>query len=750
MSKLATGRVLDLDGQGIAGLNIDIEDVSQLHDGRVLNQDQSKPTDSSGAFQVEYKPYAFNTTRPGAQARQLRLTVRLGRVLVKEVFQNEGAFGDTVNFGDISVARADAERWRPTLGTGKVSRMSSGNAIRWLADNTDAWDRAAKVIDSATTLDIMQLEIDIDKFKTDKPRIVLHFEEADDHSGNALALDPKDSRIERAILDRVVNGNAVVRIQIPEISFDPKLLRTFTLAAAGAGVLLAVGAVALFLLAGILMPLLEIVVIALGVVLAIGAAAAVFLAYFLPTVPQYLADWYRKKFGAPALRQYFVDAGLAADHMELRQLFERSLNITHAKALISREQEAILLGSPFEQVYYDSLKHEIDYPKRGEKGSKGPIHDVSVAVRGPAVKDVQELFDSHWKVAEPSDPHTAANTPNAVSADPGEFGSTVQLILTLDRTFNGPGETDGEKGVLEAYLRAIHFAERFIYIENQYFHNPKIAQALTDAMLAKPKLVVIALINVSPDMPYYLHWQRNVINSITGALAKKYVEKDAVKSHFRVFSSFSHEATDVNHPVPRLLDNYLHTKTAIVDNVWATTGSANLDGASLDAEDYFKSAVDGEVRHTEANLLIYEDPPLISAAVDALRRRLWAEHLGILVNKQPGVLDTGSSELNDAPGKDWLAVWNQKAESKLAGIKNSPNDVSTIRILPVDHDFGPDFDGLGRIARFLANTKDAGTVDHYALKSYLRSVFKEDTPPKRKLEDFDLTAPGDFPFREKA
>lgn len=748
MSKLATGRVVDLDGGGIAGLIIDIEDVSQLHDSQVLNQDQTHTTDNSGAFQLQYKPYAFNTTKPGAQARQLRLTIRLGRLLVKEVFQNEGAFGDTVNFGDISVARADGDGWRPTLGTGKATRMSSGNAIRWLADNTDGWNRVANVIQSATTLDIMQLVIDVNEFKTDKPKIVLHFEEVDNNSGNALALDPKDSRIERAILDRVLNHNAKVRIQIPRISFDPKLLRTLALAAAGAGVLLALGAAGLFLLAGILIPLLAIVAVALGVVLAIGAGLAVFLAYFIPTVPQYLADWYSAKFGEPALQQWFNDAKVDAAHMEVRQLVDRSFNITHAKALISRDQEAILLGSPFEQVYYDSPKHEIDYPKRGGSGSKGPIHDVSVAVRGPALKDIQELFNSHWKLAEPSDPQTAVNTPNAVSAGTGEFGSTVQLILTLDRLFNGPGDTDGEKGVLEAYFRAIHFADRFIYFENQYFHNPKIAQALTDAMLAKPKLVVILLINVSPDMPYYLRWQRNAINSITGALAKKY-GKDAVKSHFRVFSSFSHAASDVNHPDPRLVDNYLHTKTAIVDNLWATVGSANLDGASLDAEDYFKSAVDGEVRHTEANLLIYEDPPLISAAVDALRRRLWAEHLGILVGNQPGVLDTASSQLNDTPTTNWLTVWNQKAESKLAGIKNSPNVVSPIRILPVDHDYGPDFDGLGRISRFLANTKDAATVDHYALKSYLRSVFKEDTPPKRKVEDFDLTAPGNFPFRKK-
>ena len=89
--------------------------------------------------------------------------------------------------------------------------------------------------------------------------------------------------------------------------------------------------------------------------------------------------------------------------VQVRELKHRSFNITHAKALISRDQEAILLGSPFEQVYYDSPKHKSITPKRGGNGSKGPIHDVSVAVRGPALKDIQELFNSHWKLAEPAE-----------------------------------------------------------------------------------------------------------------------------------------------------------------------------------------------------------------------------------------------------------------------------------------------------------------------------------------------------------
>ena len=70
--------------------------------------------------------------------------------------------------------------------------------------------------------------------------------------------------------------------------------------------------------------------------------------------------------------------------------------------VIDRNTEAVLLGSPFKQVYFDS-QHALDEPRRGSDAGKGPIHDVSVAVRGGAVGHLQEVFNSHWNIAEPSD-----------------------------------------------------------------------------------------------------------------------------------------------------------------------------------------------------------------------------------------------------------------------------------------------------------------------------------------------------------
>lgn len=756
MSKSAVGSVVDLEnGSGLAGLNIDIEDVSQVHDNQFLND--PLVTDSSGQFNVSYKAYAYNTAKPGAQARQLKLTIRIGRQVLKEIFQNEGAFGDTVDFGQITLHRAAATSWRATLGDNNESRVSGGNSIRWLADNVDAWKYAANVMKNSSNLDIMQLQIDVGKYTKDNtkdnPIVVLDFSSNDtinQNNQNEFIISQDDDRIEKCLLSAATR-KAAIRVQIPRMSLDSKLLETASVVlTAGSLPLLGLGLVAIFLVGGIIFFVIGLILLAAGSTLAIAD-------YILPALPKEFEDWYSGFSKEPALKQWFDDAatdGQDVAMVEVRELIERSFNVTHAKIVMDsvsatdtvkkQGKEAVLLGSPFEQVYFDSFQHDLDAGWRGNSASKGPIHDVNVAVRGPVLNDIQDLFDLHWKFTTPSENSPDHQPPAPATIVDGEFATDMQLVLTLDKMFSELGETDGEKGVLEAYLRAIHFAQRFIYIENQYFYHSTITQALQDALASNPQLAVILVLNVSPDTPLYLHRQNQAIKRISTTVKNTYPNDD-VKKHFRVFSVFAHSPSDALHSKPRLVDVYLHTKTAIIDNVWATVGSANLDGLSLDTFDFSKYAVDGEVRQTEANIVIHEDPPATPSAVDALRRRLWAEHLGILDNSQAGALDVNSADLEDSPNTDWLTFWSQKADAKLASLKDDPNKVSPIHILPIDFDYGPDTKAENFISKFLDNTKGA-LKDHYALESYLQHLFAQDPSTQRKAGDFDFTPPRNLTF----
>jgi phosphatidylserine/phosphatidylglycerophosphate/cardiolipin synthase-like enzyme len=703
MSKSATGRVIDKEhGEPIQGLGAFLEDASQVHDFRFLN----KPvfTDKFGKFSFDYAEYQADPGTPGRQVRSLRLTIRLGQLILMEVDHDEDPSGENIEFGDLKLFRGEATSWQATLGAGTPSRVTQGNAIRWLADNVDAWGHAAQVIRNATSqntsasprhLDVMQLQIDVDfnrDPKKEQPLIVLDFDAKDKPSGQLLALQPTDGRIEQLFLAASKRG-VDVRIQIPRMSIDSTAPVFVGIAAA--------------LVAGAL------VFAWVGIIVLAGAILLFeFVKYLLQT------ELFHKLFNEPDLVQWFQQAGPDASLVRVRELKLRSVFVTHAKMVIDRGQEAVLLGSPFEQVYFDSLQHDIDSPKRGRKALKGPIHDVSVAVRGPAVGDLQDLFNLHWNIADPKDQIPTVPIPGPQTPGDGEFAASVQVVRTLDQQF--AEATKGEKGILEAYLRAIFFADRFIYLENQYFNQHDITNALILALAAKPALVVILFLNVSPDMNLYPGWQKQEIDKIVQALGGK----AAADKRFGVFTSWSHTKTDGANPKPRLVDNYLHTKSAIVDNHWATVGSANLDGASLDYVQYAHQAI-GDVRNSEANLVVLEAPNAQNSAVDALRRRLWSEHLGIS--------DPNSADLSDASGKNWLDFWRQKAKEKLDGLQSNLDAVSPIHVLPLP-----------------SAPYELTHSSHAAAKSYLDQLFSPDEKPSDVLESqFNLlqSGPPSFTFK---
>ncbi|HWZ72450.1 MAG TPA: phospholipase D-like domain-containing protein [Casimicrobiaceae bacterium] len=714
MTTSAVGKVVDEHDVGLPGLGVVLEDISQQFDVQLATD----TTETQGAFSLTYADYLHVPDEPGKQLRRLRLRIRLGQHVLHEILQDDLPSQDQLTFASIKLTQDEANAWWATLRSGAPSRKTDGNAIRWLADDEDAWDRVAKVIDTASRpdakLDIMQLTIDTGKFQADQPNdpgflredpfVVLQFDANDKLSpSNNFVLDHLDPRIERSIFEAYQKG-AEVRIQLPKPTLD-----RHGLAVVGTAIL---GIASLIFLGGVIAIIAGILAIILG-----AAAIAGVLAIF---------------FGRdPEIMQWFRDAGQLPNRppVNVKQLKMRSNQYTHAKLVIDRDREALLLGSPFEQQYFDSRQHAIFNPRRGRDASKGPIHDVSVGVRGPAVGHLQEVFNIHWNLADPDDklPDTPALPQPLQSADPDEFITTVQVVRTLDVMFTQTGDhpnDDGEQGVLESYLRAIHLAERFIYIENQYFNNDTITEALIDAFNANEKLQVILFLNATPDMPLYLGWQQKAIARIIGAL-KKAQDKDPQnkdkdpKRRFGAFTAWTHAASDNTHTKPRLVDNYLHTKSAIVDNRWAAVGSANLDGASLDSIQYARSLFGGDVRNSEANIVVFEEVPAQPSAVDALRRRLWSEHLGIA--------DPHSQALDDPPATDWLDVWSKAAERKRVGLQNNLDQV-----LGFD---GPDADN--QIHALAWPTAEFGEDLHFwniyhshrAAYSYLAHLLSPDEKP---------------------
>lgn len=350
----------------------------------------------------------------------------------------------------------------------------------------------------------------------------------------------------------------------------------------------------------------------------------------------------------------------------------------HAKLFIVDDATAFTIGSIFAQEYFDGPAHLVDDPRRGHlrwrSSVLAPTHDVSARVTGPAAADLDAVFRLHWDHAGPAD------LPASKPPEPVPGGLPVQVTRTLhgDRFRGLPA---GETGILESYREAFANARDLIYLENQYLTSVEVADALAAALRADDRLELIALLNNRPDIPGYPEWQRE-------ALERLYRKAGRANERIGVFTAWSHQGRSI-------IRTHIHSKVAVVDDAWATVGSANLDGLSQLASEHrarasgpvrlagrltgaFGPGDPAHARATEVNLSIADfdgtaDP---REQIADLRRRLWAEHLG---------LDPDGPELRKRPDGGWLALWHERAEEKLRGLNEHPDRPVASRVLPFPH-----------------------------------------------------------------
>jgi phosphatidylserine/phosphatidylglycerophosphate/cardiolipin synthase-like enzyme len=350
----------------------------------------------------------------------------------------------------------------------------------------------------------------------------------------------------------------------------------------------------------------------------------------------------------------------------------------HGKLFVA-DGTAFLLGSPFIQDFFDSPKHSILETRRGALASatqdiKLPIHDVSLAVTGPAVTDVDAFTTRMWDHANSNDTTTPDPDPGPLTPGAGE---AVQIVVAIPRN-EMKWLPNGETGTLEAYQRAIEQAQQYIYLENQYFAEGAILEMLRKAIETKPSLQVIMLATY-PDVSLIANRQNLFFKDLDDLVQKKRIG---------VFTRWSHEPGNGKEiPQAIILRNYIHAKVGVVDDKWVTIGSANLDGASMDQ-------VMGELfeqrgtnlaalrrlsnprlhRSFELNAVVYNGVGGMPASTfpDLVRRTLFAEHLG---------LDPGDPSLKTAPANGWLQLWNDAAEQKAAHLVSNPSTPHQAHVL---------------------------------------------------------------------
>ena len=200
----------------------------------------------------------------------------------------------------------------------------------------------------------------------------------------------------------------------------------------------------------------------------------------------------------------------------------------HRKILIVDGQVVITGGVNISGVYVSSLS--------GEEKSSIPWRDTDIEIEGPAVADYQTLFLETWKEQKGPELPAADYLPQL-----NNRGKDLVLIIT-----NSPGKQNRQTFI--AYVSAMIFADHSIHLTNAYFAPDR--QTIEALSVAAKRGVDVKII-----LP-------KVTDSELALYAGHYYYTNLLEAGVKLFER---------------RDALLHAKTGVIDGVWSTVGSSNMD-----------------------------------------------------------------------------------------------------------------------------------------------------------------------------
>lgn len=221
------------------------------------------------------------------------------------------------------------------------------------------------------------------------------------------------------------------------------------------------------------------------------------------------------------------------------------INPDHRKILIVDGKVAISGGVNISNVYSGKLSG-----RRKVKEVPLSWRDTDVQIEGPAVAEFQKLFLDTW---------TKQDGPKLSELNyyPKMQEEGTALVRVVGST---PGSDNRITFIV--YVAAITFAEYSIHLTNAYFVPDKqILKAFTDA--AGRGVDVKIILPATTDSQLVLNAARHNYSDLLKAGVKIYERRNVV----------------------------LHAKTAVIDGVWSTVGSTNLDSLSLLSDDEVNAVI---------------------------------------------------------------------------------------------------------------------------------------------------------------
>lgn len=247
----------------------------------------------------------------------------------------------------------------------------------------------------------------------------------------------------------------------------------------------------------------------------------------------------------------------------------------HRKLLIVDGETAFLGGVNISSVYSGGSFTQRNSVRPEARAS---WRDTHMQVDGPVVAEFQKLFLATWEKQKGGPlaprnylPQLASKGKDVVRA----IGSSPDEAYTL---------------MYATLLSAIGSAETSVYLTNAYFvPDPQLLAALKAA--AQRGVDVKIILPSYTDSWLVFHTGRSYYEELLGAKVKIYERRDAL----------------------------LHAKTAVIDGVWSTIGSTNLDWRSFLHNDEVNAVILGQEFGAQMQAMFEQD----LAASDAITLEQW-------------------------------------------------------------------------------------------------------------------------------
>ncbi|HJV62281.1 MAG TPA: phospholipase D-like domain-containing protein [Albitalea sp.] len=231
-----------------------------------------------------------------------------------------------------------------------------------------------------------------------------------------------------------------------------------------------------------------------------------------------------------------------------RKLFDRGVHLRdHRKLLVVDGEIAFVGGVNISGVYACGPAADA-----APSGDATPWRDTHVRIAGPLVAQLQQLFIAHWNR------HAGRAIQPARYLPPPERAGVVRAAVASCEAGRR------RNPFYRALLRAIDAAQQRVLVTTAYFvPTRRLLRGLTAA--ARRGVDVRLLLPSCSDAWAPLHAGRSHYGRLLQAGVRVYERQGAL----------------------------LHAKTSVIDGVWATVGSANLDWRSF-------------VHNAEANLIVLD------------------------------------------------------------------------------------------------------------------------------------------------